>query len=60
MKNENHDQDTTQDVIPIIEIVDPYEFVSSNKTIARLIIKGRRGRQNRSLIRTKKGGYMTQ
>ena len=60
MKNENHNNDTDRDNIPNVEIDDPYDYVSSNRTIANLVIKGRQVEQRRSLIRTKRGGYMMQ
>ena len=47
-----------QEDIPVIEIVDPYAYVHSNKIIAYVAIKGTNGKQRRKLLRTKKGGYL--
>lgn len=46
--------------ISVVEIIDPYNYVSSGKIIAFLKIKGPRGEQIRtySLERTKKGRYL--
>lgn len=49
-----------QDNIRVIEIDDPYEYVTSNKVIAYMRIGTRNGQQKRKLIRTKNGGYMMQ
>jgi len=50
----------TENSIPIVEINDPYEFVSSSTPIAYLAIKGKVDRTIRVLMRTTKGGYVTQ
>jgi aspartate carbamoyltransferase regulatory subunit len=50
----------TENDIPLIEIIDPHAFVTSNKVIANVKIKGTRGEQTRKILRTKNGGYMFQ
>lgn len=50
----------TDNDIPLIEIIDPHAYVTSNKIIANVKIKGTRGDQTRKILRTKKGGYMFQ
>ena len=60
MKTEDHENDDTNNIIPTVEIEDPYDYVSTNKIIANIIINGKQGRERRPLIRTKKGGYMMQ
>jgi hypothetical protein len=42
----------------VIDIVDPYAFVSMSKIIALLRIKGTCGVQMRKLVKTKKNGYV--
>jgi hypothetical protein len=44
--------------ISVVDIVDPYAFVSTCKIIAILKIKGTCGVQMRKLVKTKKGGYV--
>lgn len=48
-----------QNDIPIIEINDPYAYVTSNTVISCLVIKSPTGVQKRPLVRTKNDGYMT-
>ena len=60
MESQSHEKIINADAIPTIEILDPYEYISSNKIIANLIIKGKQGKKNRTLTRTKYGGYMMQ
>ena len=44
--------------ISVVDIIDPYAFVSTCKIIAVLKIKGTCGEQIRQLFRTTKGGYV--
>ncbi|MCK9391547.1 MAG: hypothetical protein WCW53_06875 [Syntrophales bacterium] len=44
--------------IPVIEILDPYGYVSTSKIIALLKIKRPCGEKIRKLSRTKKDGYV--
>lgn len=44
--------------ICVVEIIDPYSYVSKVQIIAVLKIKGTRGEQIRQLLRTTKGGYV--
>jgi hypothetical protein len=47
--------------IPIIEIIDPYAYVSSGKLIAIISIRKDGGDiEQRKLVRTTKGGYVMQ
>jgi hypothetical protein len=46
--------------VPTIEINDPYAYVTGNKVIALILIRGLQGDRTMPLVRTKKGGYMTQ
>jgi hypothetical protein len=49
-----------QNNIPIIEIDDPYAYVTGSKVIAYIKIKGTNGNTERPLMRTSKGGYVMQ
>ena len=63
LKDENINQtsDIESQDIPIIEVVDPYAYVTSSKVIAVLSIKGTHGEQKkRKLLRTINGGYVMQ
>ena len=51
-------QVTNDDMIPIVEIIDPFEYVSSSRPIVRLLIKRKDSKEFRKLMRTKHGGYM--
>jgi hypothetical protein len=44
--------------ISVVDIIDPYAFVSGSKIIAVLKIKGTCGVQMRKLFKTPKGGYV--
>jgi hypothetical protein len=48
----------TNDDVPMYEIIDPFGYISSNRIIAHIRIKGTKGEQIRELVRTKKGGYI--
>jgi len=60
MESQSHEKVVNADVVPTIEILDPYEYISSNKIIANLIIKGKQTKKKRTLTRTKNGGYLMQ
>ncbi len=60
MQADDHGSNNTANSIPIVVIIDQNTFVTTNKIIAKLVIKGPHGEQTRPLIRTKKGGYMMQ
>lgn len=60
MKNEKNRDCFIHDEIPILQISDPYEYVSSEKKIANIVIISSTGKQIRPLIRTKNGKYMMQ
>jgi len=47
--------------IPIVEVLDPYAYVTSNKVIAIVTFKGTNGeRKERKILRTKNQGYVMQ
>ena len=60
MDSQSHEKVITTDAIPNVEIMDPNNYVTSNKIIAHIIIKSPQGEHKRPLVRTKKGGYMMQ
>jgi hypothetical protein len=53
-----NDTDNRPSEIPEIVINDPYEYVTSNKTIVTLLIRGPCGERRMPFIRTKRNGYM--
>ena len=61
-KNINQTSDIEIQDIPIIEVVDPYAYITSIKTIAILYIKGGSGMPAKRylLLRTKNGNYIWQ
>jgi hypothetical protein len=44
--------------IPEIVINDPYEYVTSNTIIVKLVIRGPHGERRMPFIKTKRNGYM--
>ncbi len=58
MKSEDNEEDNVND-IPEVIIADNYDYVSTSKVIANIVIKRHQGEETRRpLVRTKKGGYM--
>lgn len=61
MKNEKNNNCVLEDLIPNVQISDPYAYVSSERKLANIIITDLNGQQQiRPLIRTKNGKYMMQ
>mgnify|MGYP001404500999 CR=1 FL=1 len=50
----NDDENLIQD----IHLRDPYEFVSSQKTLANIIIHGKNTVKKFKIVRTRKGGHL--
>lgn len=58
MKTESHEENITVENIPVVEITDPYGYITANKVIVNFLIKSPRGVQKRKLVRTKNEGYL--